>query len=98
LSALGQREPALAATREAVDLYRTLATRNPDAFQPDLATSLNNLGVRLSALGQREPALAATREAVDLYRTLATRTPDAFQSDLARSLDHLRAMLCVEGG
>jgi hypothetical protein len=49
-----------------VELYRQLATRNPDAFQPDLATSLNNLGLRLSDLGQREAALAATREAVEL--------------------------------
>jgi tetratricopeptide (TPR) repeat protein len=65
-SDLGQREAALAATREAVELYRELATRNPDAFQPDLARSLNNLGIRLSALGQREAALAATREAEQL--------------------------------
>lgn len=43
--------------RKVVDLRRTLAMRNPDAFQPDLAGSLNNLGTRLSELGQREPAL-----------------------------------------
>ena len=28
----------------------TVAAKNPDAFAPDLATSLNNLGARLSAL------------------------------------------------
>jgi tetratricopeptide (TPR) repeat protein len=50
LSALGQRERALATTQEAVEMYRELAAKNPDAFAPDLATSLNNLGARLSAL------------------------------------------------
>jgi hypothetical protein len=42
LSNLGRREEALAATQEAVDIYRRLAQARPDAFLPDLATSLNN--------------------------------------------------------
>jgi tetratricopeptide (TPR) repeat protein len=93
LAAAGQREAALAPTREAVELRRELAKRNPDAFQPDLAMSLNNLGARLSALGQREAALAATREAVELRRELATRNPDGFQPDLAMSLNNLGSRL-----
>ncbi|MBN1608261.1 MAG: trypsin-like peptidase domain-containing protein, partial [Polyangiaceae bacterium] len=44
LSELGRPEEALGATQEAVDQYRTLARARPDAFLPDLATSLNNLG------------------------------------------------------
>ena len=44
LSKLGRREDALAAAREAVDIYRRLAAERPDAFLPDLAMSLNNLG------------------------------------------------------
>jgi tetratricopeptide (TPR) repeat protein len=119
LSALGRREEALAATQEAVDIYRDLARptprpssptwrpasttwarcsppwaggrrrwrrrrrrwtstatgpANPQAFLPDLAMSLNNLGAMLSALGRREEALAATQEAVDIYRDWP-RTP-----------------------
>ena len=66
MSDLGQRGAALTATREAVELYRELATRNPDAFQPGLATSLSNLGMMLSDLGQRDAALAAIREAEQL--------------------------------
>jgi tetratricopeptide (TPR) repeat protein len=77
------------AAGEAVALYRELTARNPDAFQPDLARSLNNLSVVLSNLGQREAALEATREAVELYRALATRNPDASQSNLAAGLEHL---------
>ncbi len=37
LSDLGRREEALAATQEAVDIYRQLAAARPDAFLPDLA-------------------------------------------------------------
>ena len=63
----GRREDALAAIEEAVDVYRELARARPDAFLPDLATSLNNQSNRLSDLGRREDALAAIEEAVDVY-------------------------------
>ena len=86
---LGRREDALAAAREAVEIHRRLAADRPDAFLPDLATSLNNLGASLSNLGRREDALAAAREASDLYRRLAADRPDAFRPDLAMSLNNL---------
>ena len=83
---LGEREAALAAAREAADLYRALAAQRPDAFRPNLAMSLNNLANMLSALGEREAALAAAREAVEIRRALAAQRPDAFRPDLARSI------------
>jgi tetratricopeptide (TPR) repeat protein/nucleoside phosphorylase len=89
LAEAGQREQALVASREAVALYRTLATHDTKTFQPLLAVSLNNVGADLSSLGQLEAALEATREAVNLRRALATRNPDAFQPDLATSLNNL---------
>jgi len=97
LSALGRREEALAATQEAVDIYRGLARANPQAFLPYLAASLNNLGNRLSALGRREEALTATQEAVDIYRGLARANPQAFLPYLAGSLNNLGAMLSALG-
>ncbi|MGH3910516.1 MAG: tetratricopeptide repeat protein, partial [Pseudonocardiaceae bacterium] len=83
---LGRREEALAATSEAVELYRRLAGVNPAAFEPDLASALNNLGGWLSGLGRREEALAATSEAVEIRRRLAGVNPAAFEPDLARGL------------
>lgn len=80
-SHLGRCKPALAATREAVELYRTLAANNPDTFERDLAKSLGGLGVLLSELGHRKPALAASREAVELHRALVVRRPGAFEDD-----------------
>ncbi len=41
LSELGRCEEALTAALEAADLYRALARARPEAFTPDLATSLN---------------------------------------------------------
>jgi len=89
LGDLGRREEALAASQEAVDVYRRLAQTRPDAFLPDLATSLNNAGAMLSNLGKREEALAASQEAVEIRRRLAQARPDAFLPDLATSLNNL---------
>jgi tetratricopeptide (TPR) repeat protein len=83
----------LDATQKAVEIYRKLAPTRPDAFLPDLAMSLNNLGIRLSELGRREEALEAIQEAVEVYRKMAASHPDAFLPDLAKSLNNLSAML-----
>ena len=69
---------------------RRLAEANPDAWLPDLASSLNNLGVRLAEAGRREEALAPTEEAVTIRRRLAQNNPDAWLPDLATSLNNLR--------
>ena len=68
-------------------IRRELAKTNP-AFRPDLARSLNNLGIGYSDLGRRAEALAPTEEAVSIYRELATTNP-AFRPDLASSLNNL---------
>ena len=70
-------------------LYRALAAQRPDAFNPALASSLNNVASCLSELGAREKALAAAQEAVTLYRALAAQRPDAFAQGLATSLASL---------
>ncbi|NTU43313.1 MAG: hypothetical protein HGA78_09760, partial [Nitrospirales bacterium] len=54
-TAFGELEPSeerkLPVTEEAVKLYRALSSANPQAFTPDLAMSLDNLGVRLTDFG-----------------------------------------------
>ncbi|KCZ87391.1 hypothetical protein HJA_12665 [Hyphomonas jannaschiana VP2] len=88
-AALGNREDAMQAAQEAVELYRSLARKNPDTFNPGLAMGLNNLGNRHADLGNREDAMQAAQEAVDLYRPLARKNPDAFTPDLAMGLINL---------
>ncbi len=89
LSKVGRREEALTVTLEAVEIRRGLAADRPDAFLPDLAKSLNNLGVLFEGLGRREEALAVTLEAVEIRRGLAADRPDAFLPALAMSLNNL---------
>jgi tetratricopeptide (TPR) repeat protein len=86
LASLGRREDALAASEEAVTIFRELAAARPDAFRPGLATSLNDLSLRLADLGQRDDALAAIEEAVTIRWELAARWPDAHHHELEQSL------------
>ena len=58
LSDLGEREAALAAAREAVALHRELAAQRPDAFRPDLATSLDGVVAVPGSGGRQEDGLA----------------------------------------
>jgi Trypsin-like peptidase domain/Tetratricopeptide repeat len=89
LGELGRREEGLAASEEAVAVYRGLVEARPDAFRADLALALTNLSNRLGELGRREEALAAGEEAVAVYRVVVEAGPDEFEDDLALSLTNL---------
>jgi tetratricopeptide (TPR) repeat protein len=94
LSQLETNLPNLEAALDAcIKAPQEIAKKNPDAFLPDLAMSLNNLGNALSALGQREDALEAAKQASDVYRQLAKKNPDAFLPNLATSLGALGRVL-----
>jgi tetratricopeptide (TPR) repeat protein len=97
LSALGRSEEALTVAEEAVRLHRALAMARPDAFDPDLAGSLNNLANSLSELGRHEEALTAAEEAVLHFRALVAERPDAFIPGLASSLNNLATMVSALG-
>jgi tetratricopeptide (TPR) repeat protein len=87
----------LRAAERASEAYQQLAARNPDAFEPDLAASLTNLGVRYSDLGRREEALRAAERAVEIHERLAAQNPDALERDLAGSLTNLGSSYCDLG-
>jgi tetratricopeptide (TPR) repeat protein len=89
----GQRQQALRAATEAVEIYRRLARGNPAVVEPNLAIALNNLGTALANLGRREEALAAITEAVRVYRRLARGNPSACEPELAGALINLGVML-----
>ena len=94
---MGERNEALEAAREAVELYRGLAKASPAAYTPDLAGSLNNLATFLSEVGERNEALEAAREAVELRRVLVEASPAAYTPDLAMSLNNLATFLSEVG-
>ncbi|MEU0116984.1 tetratricopeptide repeat protein [Streptomyces bobili] len=92
LSYAGMHVQALAASEEAVVIWRELAEAD-GAYEDPLAGSLESLGVDLSSLGRHVEALAASEEAVVLYRRLAEADPVTFEGDLAGSLINLGADL-----
>ncbi|HID84319.1 MAG TPA: hypothetical protein EYP54_04290, partial [Anaerolineales bacterium] len=67
----------LAATQEAVALYRQLAEENPDAFLPDLARSLGAHGLVLLQAGRPAEAAAALREGLQHLLPWARAWPQA---------------------
>ena len=96
LNGLGFNREAVAAAREAVDIYQKLDAEYPDVFLPGLAGSLNNLSNSLEDLGRTESnpkyveeAFATSEEASKHYRKLATEQPDVFLPSLADSLSNL---------
>ncbi|MFG2349583.1 tetratricopeptide repeat protein [Streptomyces phaeochromogenes] len=97
LSEMGRWEEALAATQEAVEVYRRLAAANPAAHEPDLARALTNLGADLSKLGRLEEALTAAQDGAEVYRRLAAANPAAHEPELARALTNFGTHLSKLG-
>ena len=97
LSGLGQREEALAAVQEAVEMRRLLADANPEAHRPDLAMALNNLALSFGDLAEWDAALAAGQEAADIYRALADASPEVFTASVAGTLTNLAVIMARLG-
>jgi tetratricopeptide (TPR) repeat protein/CHAT domain-containing protein len=74
---------------EALAIRRRLAEQDPRAYLPDLATSLNHIGVSLRDLGHVEEALKAHREALMIRRRLDKKNPNTYLPDVATSLSNL---------
>jgi hypothetical protein len=53
---LGRREEGLDAIQDAVAIRRRLAGANPATYEPVLASSLNNLSIRLGEVGRHDEA------------------------------------------
>ena len=96
LAELDRRQEALAATWEAVAVYRQLADFEPVVYLPALASALNNLGMDFSAVARADEALAASQEAVQIRRRLA-ETDDSYLPELALLLNNLGNHLSEAG-
>ncbi|MDN3289454.1 tetratricopeptide repeat protein [Streptomyces thermocarboxydus] len=80
---------ALRLTGALTRIHRRLTAEDPVVFEPGLATSLHNYGLRLAAAGRHPEALAVAEEAVDIFRRLAADKPAVHETNLARSLINL---------
>ena len=84
---------ALYLTRLQVEYERRLAADDPEVWEPDLARSLANLGIRLTEAGRHAEALDPAQQATQIFRRLAADNPRAWEPDLAASLSNLGVQL-----
>jgi tetratricopeptide (TPR) repeat protein len=92
-----QKEEAIKATLEAVEISRCL-NEDPPMNRPILlGVILNNLGNRLYEQGKIKEALESTREAERIFRELTSKYGENTKADLARSLNEIGKYLSEIG-
>ena len=74
---------------EALKMYRELANKNPEKYLPDVAGSLNNLGILLKDINELKQAQTYYEEALVIFQELAKRNPEAYLPYVAMSLNNL---------
>ena len=94
LQSLNDFEKARHHYEEALQILRKLAKKNPEAYKPDVAKILNNLGVLLSDTNDLKQARDYYEEALQILRELAQQNPGAYLPDVARTLNNLGVLLC----
>ena len=73
----------------ALQVLRSLAEHDLEAYTPAVAATLNNLGALLSDTNEFEQSQTYYEEALQLYRSLASRNPEAYIPDVAMTLNNL---------
>ncbi len=74
---------------EALNLYRNLAKTNPAVYEPNVATTLNNLANLYGAQNKMKEAQEAYDEALKIRRNLAKINPAVYEPDVAMTLINL---------
>ena len=79
--------------REALEIRRSLAGENLDAYLPNVAATCNNLAILLKIQHRTEEAERLYREALKIYHSLAEENPDAYLPDMATTCNNLANLL-----
>src|SRR4029077_17243856 len=74
---------------EALKTYRELAQKEPDTYLPEVAQTLNNLGIVDSAQNRAKEARKAFEEALKIYRELEQKNPGTYLPYVATTLNNL---------
>lgn len=91
---LARPDDALAALREAVEIFRRLARDNPADHEEDLVAALSMVGVFGPHLGAAEDSLSFARECVDIVRRLSRDgPPGAYEDTMPLMLANLASNL-----
>ena len=74
---------------ECLAIHRRLAEKNPEAFDSDVADTLNSLGLLHNDLHNYLQAETELTESLKIRFRLAKKNPEAFDSDVATTLNNL---------
>ena len=74
---------------ECLNCCRQLSGANPEAYEPYVATTLNNLASLYRQTQRFAESEAMYQEALETYRRLATTNPEAYEPDVAATLNNL---------
>ena len=76
----------------ALRLYQRLAATNSESYEPDLATTQNNLANLYSDTQRFSESEEMYKEALEICRRLAQQNPQAYEPDVAMTLNNLAAL------
>ena len=71
------------------EILERLVQSNPQAYEPDLASSYNNLAVLYSDTQRFTESEAMQKQAIEIRKRLAKSNPQAYEPDLASSYNNL---------
>ena len=74
---------------EALKTYRQLAKKEPETYLPNIAATLNDLGILDTDENRIEKARKEFEEALKIYRQLAHKEPDVYLRYVAITLNNL---------
>lgn len=94
LHSLNRFDKARQYYEEALKMYRELANKNPEKYLPDVAKTLNNLGVLLANVGELKQAQTCFEEILQISQKLAKKNPEKHLSAVATTLSNLGNLLC----
>ena len=93
LQSLNDFEKARRHYEEVLQALRELAKQNPEAYKPNVATTLNNLGNLLSNTNNLKQAKDYYEEALQIRRELMGKNPEAYKPYVATTLNNLGNLL-----
>jgi tetratricopeptide (TPR) repeat protein len=73
-------------------MYRRLTENNPGAFEPTLATFLDNLGLLYSNVQNFSESELKYKEALEIYRRLAENNPETYTTAITVILGRLEEL------
>src|SRR5258708_21470076 len=75
--------------QESLNIYRSLAQKDPDSYLPYVAATLNDLGILDSDQNRTEEARREYEESLNIYRNLAQKDPESYLPKVGATLNNL---------